>query len=105
MNKLPIFGKQYYENLKGAYILKGCQRKIVYLKNTKSAYFDEAYFIMKPSAEGTSEESVLREAERILGHAELPKAKRHTIGGMWLFFVYGLLSGAILAFTISLFLF
>lgn len=85
--------------------MKGCQRKIVYLKNTKSAYFDEAYFIMKPSAEGTSEESVLKEAERILGRAELPKSKKKTSGEIGLFFMYGLLIGAILAFTISLFLF
>ncbi|MBQ7907549.1 MAG: hypothetical protein IJ309_06195 [Clostridia bacterium] len=77
------------------------------MKNTKSAYFDEAYFIMKPRAEGTCEESVLKEAERILGRAEPPsiKSKRQDCGGSVFNYIIGALSGAVLAFTISFFIF
>ena len=87
--------------------MKGCQRKIVYLKNTKSAYFDEAYFIMKPNAENSGEESILREAERILGKAEPDKYKpqQQYRGGSVINFFIGALSGATVAFTISLLFF
>ena len=31
-------------------MIKGCEKKIIYLKDTKSEYFEEAYFVVKPQA-------------------------------------------------------
>lgn len=47
-------------------MIKGCQKKIIHLKNTGSPYFEEAYFILKD--DGTSlpsENDMVREALKI----------------------------------------
>ena len=46
--------------------LKGCQKKILQIKNPKSEWFEEAYFILKPSAKDVVEDDIVREAERVL---------------------------------------
>ncbi len=47
-------------------MIKGCQKKIIHLKNTNSPYFEEAYFIMKDTADsGSKTVDIVREAERI----------------------------------------
>lgn len=50
-------------------MIKGCQRKIIYLKDTKSAVFEEAYFVLRPDAPQSahmSESDMVREAGRIV---------------------------------------
>ena len=48
--------------------MKGCQKKVIFLKNTGSYLFDEAYFIISSEGERspTSEESMISEANRII---------------------------------------
>ena len=46
--------------------LKGCQKKILQIKNPRSEWFEEAYFILKPSAKDVVEDDIVREAERVL---------------------------------------
>ena len=49
-------------------MLKGTQRKVIVLKDTQSGIFDEAYFIVKKSADSknlTTNDMVM-EAERII---------------------------------------
>lgn len=48
--------------------MKGCQKKVIFLKNTGSYLFDEAYFIISREGERTpaSEESMIDEANRII---------------------------------------
>jgi len=49
-------------------VYKGCQKRMIMLKNTGSEIFDEAYFILKERAEksGVSENDMVREASRII---------------------------------------
>ena len=48
-------------------MVRGCQKKIVYLKNTGSEVFDEAYFVVRDGAlSGMEECDMIKEANRIL---------------------------------------
>ena len=49
-------------------MVRGCQKKIIYLKNTDSGVFDEAYFLVSDSALGKEmdERDMIAEANRIL---------------------------------------
>ena len=47
-------------------MIKGCEKKIIYLKDTKSEYFEEAYFVVKPQASGEKECDIILEATRIV---------------------------------------
>ena len=48
--------------------MRGCQKRVIYLKNTGSEYFDEAYFVLKNStnSKNRSDTDVIREANRII---------------------------------------
>ena len=48
-------------------MVRGCQKKIIYLKNTGSDVFDEAYFIIRDKARASSDNvDMVKEANRIL---------------------------------------
>ena len=49
-------------------MVRGCQKKIIYLKNSGSDLFEEAYFIIKnsPRYEEFSECDMIEEANRII---------------------------------------
>ena len=48
-------------------MVRGCQKKIVYLKNTGSEVFDEAYFVVRDNAlADLSECDMVKEANKIL---------------------------------------
>ena len=46
----------------------GYQKKVIFLKNTGSSYFEEAYFILNPNenSEKISHASMVKEANRII---------------------------------------
>lgn len=49
-------------------MVKGCERRVVYLKNTDSTVFEEAFFVMKDAKNEPPPSSLemVREANRIL---------------------------------------
>ncbi len=49
-------------------MVRGCQKKIIYLKNTQSKIFEEAYFVIRDKGlyEKADECDMVREANRIL---------------------------------------
>ena len=49
-------------------MIKGCQKKIIMLKNTGSEIFEEAYFILSESADKSnlSQSDMIAEANRIV---------------------------------------
>ena len=47
-------------------MLKGCQRKVIVIKNPGSELFEEAYFIVKPLDKAKKESDFLAEANRII---------------------------------------
>ena len=70
-------------------MIKGCQKKIIYLKNTESGLFDEAYFVVSRDggAAGAGETDMINEAKRIIEGASeqeciTKKKKRKSI---WFF--------------------
>ncbi len=87
-------------------MLKGTQKQIIFLKDTKSGIFDEAYFILKPSGVSTVTRSdMVEEANRIISSSliaeksTLPekKKKKNTLP-LWCFIL-----GLCLGILISLF--
>ena len=48
--------------------MRGYQKKVIYVKNTGSRHFEEAYFVMRPDSDTDvpSSESMVREANRII---------------------------------------
>lgn len=48
--------------------MKGCQRSVIYLKNTGSDLFDEAYFVVSREGEcaGVGQSDMIYEANRII---------------------------------------
>lgn len=67
-------------------MVRGCQKKIIYLKNTQSEMFEEAYFIIRNSVLGEQyrECDMVKEANRILNESFEFKVKqtffRKTVG-------------------------
>ncbi len=47
-------------------MIKGCHKNIVFLKDTGSELFDEAYFILKPNAKKKKESDIISEATKIV---------------------------------------
>ncbi len=48
--------------------MRGYQKKVIYVKNTGSRHFEEAYFVLRPDSEGAaaSYDSMISEANRII---------------------------------------
>ena len=57
--------------------MRGCQKKVIYLKNTGSEVFDEAYFVLKSDTdiERRAAGDIIREANRIIDE-NIGKKKR-----------------------------
>jgi hypothetical protein len=54
-------------------MLRGCQKKIVFIKNTGSKLFDEAYFVIsgREDAPALTDGAMVDEAKRIIENATL----------------------------------
>ena len=82
-------------------MIKGCQKKIIFLKNTGCELFEEAYFIMKDLTIDKGESDIILEATKIANNLKdvaLPQKKKG-------FFKRGgtlFLAGAILGFATAL---
>lgn len=54
-------------------IVKGCCRKVIFVKDTGSKYIDSAYFILKSDLpQNVCDRDMLREAERLIGSDAAP---------------------------------
>ena len=85
-------------------MLKGCQKKIIFLKNTGSSVFDEAYLVIKPDYEEREDFDIVSEATRIINNSFVGTAKpkkRRGLGSIFLFCA-GIIFGAIIATAIAL---
>ncbi len=92
-------------------MLKGTQKQIIFLKDTKSGIFDEAYFVLKPSGTaGLTHSDMISEANRIIdSHTVRPVEKKdekkkkkntHALRN----YIFGILSGILMS-VISYFIF
>ena len=91
-------------------MIKGCEKRIIFLESTKSKYFDQAYLVMKDDIYTCDEVKILNEAERIIFGAESIKSdeKSKRLKRAWknaLLFSLGLFLGLAIAFSLAFFLF
>ena len=91
-------------------MVRGCQKKIIYLKNTESGVFDEAYFVVSESALSSEidecdmieeankilDECIFTEEEKSLKNKIFDIVKRKVIP-----FVFGIASGIIIGIIIN----
>ena len=65
--------------------MRGCQKSVIYLKNTGSELFDEAYFVVSREGEslGVGESDTIYEANRIIDESLEGESvkKRRKVGG------------------------
>lgn len=64
-------------------MLKGCQKRVVVLNDTKSRYFDSAYFILKSDIpQNKCSRDILREAEALINSVDTKfiEKKEHSDG-------------------------
>ncbi len=80
-------------------MIKGCKKKIIYLKNTDSDMFDEAYFVLRCESEGSrfADCDMVEEARRIAEGASLEKRVEKSKKGLWFFSLGAVSATAILA--------
>ena len=58
--------------------MRGYQKSIIYLKNTGSHIFDEAYFVVSPTGASTKKDDMIIEANRIVEENMGVKSKKKT---------------------------
>ncbi|MBR6676651.1 MAG: hypothetical protein IKL24_04895 [Clostridia bacterium] len=57
-------------------MIKGCQKKIIHLRNTESPFFEEAYFVLKEDlSPKPAEDDIIKEAMRIAEKTK-PQSKK-----------------------------
>ena len=79
-------------------MVKGCQRRVLHLKNPESGLFEEAFFFLKPSSSGAPADAreLIAEANRILLGQRESEARRKPRFRRAAFFL-GVLTGAVVA--------
>ncbi|MBO5374880.1 MAG: hypothetical protein J6A54_05495 [Clostridia bacterium] len=74
-------------------MIKGCQKRMIYIKDTGSDLFDEAYFILKKDIPIQTEldGDIIRTATAIINHSEFKqqKKKKRLFSKGILFFLLG----------------
>ena len=85
-------------------MIKGCHKRIVFLKDTESELFDEAYFILKPCAISKNEDDIVSEATKIVSGFEPKGAKRKEIPATFISFLLGLGIGTLVMLVVHLIL-
>ena len=59
-------------------MVRGCQRKVIFLKNTESEIFSEAYFIVDARSTEHKEADMIREANRIVENSLSQRSDQQT---------------------------
>ena len=80
-------------------MIKGCHKSIVFLKDTKSEFFDEAYFVVKPNVASHTTKNIISEATSLINEYEEKRKQRKKSTWLLPFFI-----GAILGFSLMLLL-
>lgn len=87
--------------------MRGYQKKVIFMKNTGSDLFEEAYFILKEGKDGQAEPDIIEEARRIVKENEhtapLIKKKKSGYSNFLIFASGFLFSLVITAFALWIF--
>lgn len=84
-------------------MVRGYQKRVVFMKNTGSEFFDEAYFVVCDDKMGGSEADMISEANRIIDEAG-GSIRENRVGMRWLLVAVSFLSGSLLT-ALSAFIF
>ena len=86
-------------------MIKGCERRIIYIRDTESPIFKEAYFILRDGASPKRKDDMVAEAMRIIRERSVgsPSEKKRRMTLSPRPFVLGVLSG-IGVFALGLFI-
>ena len=85
--------------------MRGYQRRVIYLKNTGSALFDEAYFVVKEGGVAAAESGdMVSEATRIIEENLGDKKRRGRARSFreWMLFSFGFLGGVVAMLLVNL---
>ena len=90
-------------------MVRGCQKKIIYLKNTESEVFDEAYFVVSDKNPSVMKEcDMVEEANRILSECISITEEKGKIGKIKTFLkekiptlVVGIIIGTVIVLLIK----
>ena len=92
--------------VRGEGMVRGTEKRVIYLKHTGSELIEEAFFLVKDQEEGDliRESDIVKEASRILreGDAGLGKGRRGNEDAV-LFFLMGFSLAALLSLLLSFF--
>ena len=80
-------------------MIKGCHKSIVFLKDTGSELFEEAYFVIKPNAQKSANYDIITEATNLLNGYNRKSKSRGKLGRLLIFSL-----GAVLGFGLMLFI-
>lgn len=88
-------------------MLRGCQKRVYHIRNPHSAYFEEAYLVLRPNAPQSvsASPSLAAEADRIIREACgvcRPERMHAPLVGRGLAFALGAASSSALIGTIAL---
>ena len=78
LNKFGFFRLYLSKNIKGKEkMIKGCQKKIIFIKDTGSDFFEEAYFILKTDTPLSDEDEtdMVKVATKIVNNSFAPSVK------------------------------
>ena len=88
-------------------MIKGCQKKIIFLKNTGCELFEEAYFIMKECTIDKGESDIVLEATKIVNCIKescvIPKKRFFWQKGAFIFSLGTLLGFGVAALSYLIF--
>jgi len=88
-------------------LIRGCEKRIYYMKNTGSSIFEEAYFVLKnnPSCADIKNNSLAEEADRIISESCIlftKKRKKSRALGRAIFFSLGVGFASVVIGIVSL---
>ena len=86
-------------------MVRGCQKRVVFIKNTGSEFFDEAYFVITDTHVGRADDEMISEAKKIIDSARPDIGRRGMGRGVLaaLSFVAGSLLTALSVLSFNLF--
>lgn len=81
-------------------MIKGCHKSVVFLKDTGSELFDEAYFVVKPNTKCQRAQDIVTEASRLASGFCEEKARKHIKLPIFTFIIGGVLGAVIVLLLI-----
>lgn len=103
-------------------MIKGCQKRVIWLRNTENELFDEAYFILSENAckSDKNDGDMVREAKKLINSSPVCNywgsaggrvsavsagtgVRKRSVKGKGVCFLFGCLTGAIPALLLWLF--